>query len=134
MKIEFSTYGGSRVWWELGGLEIAATGETWMPMLVEIDTSERHWRCAMAHELAHLYIGFTVQYNDDPDVKFAVELLAWRVAKSYCKSEYWSDAHALRCLGMYHKQRGVTLPMPTEIVPCNWTREELFASVFKRGR
>jgi len=76
------------------------------PEHIHIDYNKEHphWEMSLCHEWAHLLLVITGKHpksvwkNDGLQTPLSVikqELMAWRLAKSFCNPEYWSEEHAL---------------------------------------
>lgn len=75
---------------------------------LRIGTNTPHWKMHLAHEMGHIlhynYISKPKAFM--PHIRtakqlFRQELIAWRIAKSIIKPEYWNEANALERLKTY---------------------------------
>ena len=119
MDINFVNTGeGSLVYWS--GLQ--NTGSHTGSHIVEgieIDRKSRYWKMVFCHEIAHVLIGYPEEYRSDIAVRFENELLAWRLAKSFCKPELWNEDFALKCLETYRYGNKHRIKEITEIIETN---------------
>jgi len=74
------------------------------PILITIGKQDKYWKQAFCHEIAH---ALSTKYktklvrDDTPYETMKHELLAWRLAKSFCKAKYWNEKEAISCLRGY---------------------------------
>lgn len=80
---------------------------------IQINVSEPDWRAIACHELAHVLHGafpqrFNIHFGSyidiDPMKDFKCEILAERLAKSFCKPQYWDEAETIRGLRKFWKR------------------------------
>lgn len=88
-------------------------GEKLFIKRIKIGKASSGWRQSYCHEIAHALV---LPYMDSKKCGVKVlakvkgewthyrrmnELFAWRLAKTFCKPEYWTDAYAIKCLKSY---------------------------------
>ena len=78
---------------------------------ININKNSLTWRMEYCHELAHVLTVSKAETVNPwwADIKewkqqFKWEVMAWRIAKSFCKEEYWKEGRAVRALKSYAKQ------------------------------
>jgi len=52
----------------------------------------------LCHEIGHILLGWS---RSGGIGQIRCELLAWRIAKTFCKDEYWNEDEAIGCLQTY---------------------------------
>jgi len=90
--------------------------------LITINKDSPAWWMDYCHEVAHALtasrfnlsglFGFTADLRGT----FQWEVIAWRLAKSFCKEKYWNEARAIHCLKGHAK--GL-------LIKVDWTRFKL---------
>ncbi len=73
------------------------------PVLLSIDPSNPNYRMTYCHEIAHLLLAPIVhtKWAIEQKNEFIYELLAWRLAKAFCKPEHWKESHVKKALRTY---------------------------------
>jgi len=77
-------------------------GEVAKGIVVNLDS--KAWQMEFTHELAHVLTLHTLDsdeyiYNFRKSLR--AEVIAWRLAKSFCKKQYWKEATAIESLINY---------------------------------
>lgn len=52
----------------------------------------------LAHEIGHILTAKYHNLDSNGTEYFRCEVMAWRVAKSFIKKEYWNESYAIECL------------------------------------
>lgn len=71
------------------------------PISIEIDNLKYCWEMSFCHELAHAILSAQRPKINLGICRFRWELLAWRLAKTFCKPKYWNEQEAIRKLLTY---------------------------------
>jgi len=74
---------------------------------IKCGKKEKNWRMALLHEIGHILSGHFVigryciidSLMDLHNIR--EEVIAWRIAKSFCKEEYWNEKFAKSCIKGY---------------------------------
>ena len=84
----------------LGGITMKSDHRRIVPVRITVDLINEYWRMGLAHEIGHILLGWRT--NKKHTIKhIRCELLAWRIAKSILKKEYWNERWAIDCLDVY---------------------------------
>ena len=84
------------------GITMESDDRRVMPMDITADSTGPYKQMELAHETGHILLGWRTG-NKHTIKHIRVELLAWRIAKSILKKEYWHEGRARYCLSTYLK-------------------------------
>lgn len=71
-----------------------------VPTHIVMGTSNNS-KMALAHEIGHILTAKYHNLNSKDMEYFRVEVMAWRVAKSFIKPSYWKEEYAISSLATY---------------------------------
>ena len=86
-----------------------------IPIRMVIAKNDPKMGTGFCHELGHVLDKKTWERST-----LASEVIAWRIAKSICKEEYWDENDAISCLKIYAHQGGIKVNWDKfRIIPLN---------------
>jgi hypothetical protein len=68
---------------------------------ININRNNERIEMALCHEIAHLLLCRQDDGDEDGLPVLRAEIKAWRLAKSFCKPQYWSDSRAIENIESY---------------------------------
>jgi len=132
MKIKFRDGGGSVTKWDYGRQTVRGrrrkfkSKDSWYATAMLIDKSRDGWETEYTHEIAHLLLCKKTKCQDyefGPAIhKFRIELMANRVAKSFCKDKYWNEENVFLALWLHAAEAGINYKIRWDrmkIIPLN---------------
>ena len=90
-----------------------------------IDKNDPHsWRMAFCHELGHVLSLKRIEsqeWFDEYDIEnLRDEIIAWRLAKSFCKPKYWKEEQAVSAIKKWAEFTGIKVNWEKfKLIPLN---------------
>ena len=112
MKVEYVHSYRSCVGWEDEGETAFKSIDGLSPSYLHVNRDSPHWQMELCHELGHIYLSksFSMRrYNEWNHYAMRIEMMAHRLAKSFCKPKYWSDKVAIEMLTDYANSLGIAV-------------------------
>ena len=104
----------SAVGWTNSKQAYFKTQDNEYPQYIKINKDSNTMEAELCHEIGHILLAYLGKfswnrYEMDLKYRFKVELMASRIAKSFCKAKYWDEKRMIRALKKYADSCGVEI-------------------------
>ena len=112
MDIIWTDY--SAIGWDEDKQVYFKTQDNYYPQYIKIAKDSEAMETEFCHELGHILLAHLDKfswnrYENDLRYQVKIELMASRLAKSYCKAKYWKEEKVIKVLRKYADRAGVEI-------------------------
>jgi len=89
-------------------------------LIIKVNKAFKFWQMRWCHELGHCYfIDKTLARKVTVSQIIRWEVMAWRLAKSFCKPKFWNDKEVIQSLKTYKPYNYMINWKKFRIIPLN---------------